>query len=879
MSTTEVCAWCRRAVRLRGRVPEGRICSNCMSIRRSGICSRCGEHRRIDGVDPAGGRWCERCRNRHRRQDDDRQRRVLLVAAVRKVAPELGEDDVLAAIARAAASRRALRWLANHIRDHPQALTEPTSGPRVVGRLLTELAGVGARLATPYPACPGCGRHRPRKARGLCVVCYDRATRRPCDRCGTRQRPYRREPDGTMTCQRCVRRLDRQEELDQLAATIGQLVTAAIDDITPASLATIIDTVAAQPHRRRHLRDLLQAGVLTDPTPPADPLLARFLAALRTAGADASAVCCLRCQRPTENLTVLDGAALCWTCARTRRRQAEHQRLVDAIVELVTDTIGGIAPDGLAKIVTTVAGWQHPQRLYDLLQTGALTAPTPPADPLLARFVAALRAAGADLPAVVCTDCHQPADPVVISEASIRCRHCAKRHSYPPRQQRPRGACIDCHKPDRLLDQDLRCRYCREWQTHRCHRCDQIANLTAIDGQWLCHRCVLADELDTLLSGTAIAGFDRLRQAILAADNPQQIRRKWLADPTVTDVLGQLAAGNAALEHASLDRLAPPSRGREHLRALLVAAGLLPDIDRTAERLETAALPLLEKIGDPADRVIVRAWLTWQVLPRIRRRIERGQSVEHSGSNARRSLARVVGFLAQLHADGRRLADCRQQDIDRWFAQPGAAPRQLRAFLAWAQRQGHLPRRLELPANRTRRPSPPTADRAGAARRLLTDDTIPTDDRVAGALVVFYAQPVTRIAALTTHDLHTRSDGTTTITLAGTAVELLEPFATLARQLPLERSNGVTDQLRDHRWLFPGKRAGRHLGANVLGTRLRALDIPPRLSRTTALRELAVEIPPAILADLVGISPGSATTWTAVTGGDWAAYAASRAPS
>ena len=66
------------------------------------------------------------------------------------------------------------------------------------------------------------------------------------------------------------------------------------------------------------------------------------------------------------------------------------------------------------------------------------------------------------------------------------------------------------------------------------------------------------------------------------------------------------------------------------------------------------------------------------------------------------------------------------------------------------------------------------------ARMLVTDDTIATRDRVAGALLVLYAQPLTRIAALTTSDVHRSGQGTVTITVAERVViELVEPFDTL----------------------------------------------------------------------------------------------------
>lgn len=154
----------------------------------------------------------------------------------------------------------------------------------------------------------------------------------------------------------------------------------------------------------------------------------------------------------------------------------------------------------------------------------------------------------------------------------------------------------------------------------------------------------------------------------------------------------------------------------------------------------------------------------------------------------------------------------------------------------------------------------------------MTDDNIAPDDRVAGALVVLYAQPLTRIVALTTSHLH-HTDGTTTIDLAGHPLDLAEPFASLARQLPHRRLGGTVDQLPTP-WLFPARRADQHITTTALGDRLRRLGIEPRTTRLAALTQLASEIPPAILANAIGINARTATQWATTTGGDWAAYAA-----
>jgi hypothetical protein len=61
-----------------------------------------------------------------------------------------------------------------------------------------------------------------------------------------------------------------------------------------------------------------------------------------------------------------------------------------------------------------------------------------------------------------------------------------------------------------------------------------------------------------------------------------------------------------------------------------------------------------------------------------------------------------------------------------------------------------------------------------------------------------------------------------------------------------------------------------------LASRLRPIGIEPRRMRGAALAQLSAEMTPAVLADVVGISPGTAAKWTTLHGGNWANYAAGR---
>lgn len=389
----------------------------------------------------------------------------------------------------------------------------------------------------------------------------------------------------------------------------------------------------------------------------------------------------------------------------------------------------------------------------------------------------------------------------------------------------------------------------------------------------VCRPCALRRTVDELLPEHPTGQLHGLRPAILAA--APLTTRKWLNRPLIATLLADLDTGRLPLTHATLDAQ-QASRGVEHLRNLLLGSGSLPaDPDRQLRQLEQDSQLMLRSIAID-DARIVRSWLRWQVLPRLRQQLDGPVDSTVAGANAKRTLIQVIAFLTALQASQRTLASCTQADLDSWFSTRKARPHFIRAFLAYAQRTKHLPGSLTLPAV-YRSSSQPPADpeqRWAIARRLIHDETLDTADRVAGALVVLYAQPIVRICALSTDQVQT--DGTiVTLRLGDAPLELQEPFATLIQLLPLRRRAGVAEQLPGN-WLFPGNVAGGHLTAASLRHRLREIGIEPRRMRLAALDQLSREVLPAMLSGILGLNVPGTVRYTSQAGGDWAKYAASR---
>jgi hypothetical protein len=90
---------------------------------------------------------------------------------------------------------------------------------------------------------------------------------------------------------------------------------------------------------------------------------------------------------------------------------------------------------------------------------------------------------------------------------------------------------------------------------------------------------------------------------------------------------------------------------------------------------------------------------------------------------------------------------CSQADLDTWHAEHSERDRRcLRGFLLWGI-ASKLTHQLRLPAvSTTHRAAPlPQRQRVNLLGQLLTDPDPPLRSRVAGLLVLLYAQPLSRI--------------------------------------------------------------------------------------------------------------------------------------
>ncbi|WP_316781089.1 hypothetical protein [Streptomyces sasae] len=188
-----------------------------------------------------------------------------------------------------------------------------------------------------------------------------------------------------------------------------------------------------------------------------------------------------------------------------------------------------------------------------------------------------------------------------------------------------------------------------------------------------------------------------------------------------------------------------------------------------------------------------------------------------------------IGRDERLAAQGLALDTCTQADLERWMTDPAFTySDETGHFVRWSAQHRHA-HGLTLGTVRWTGPqgSIDSEIRWADARRLLNDDTLPTADRVAGLLLILYAQQISTISELTVDDVNITGE-TAAITFGTSPVVLPLPLATLVRKLLVNRRGkakiGTPD---DGPWLLPGGQPGRPLGDSQIGAAPQDRHSPP----------------------------------------------------
>lgn len=451
------------------------------------------------------------------------------------------------------------------------------------------------------------------------------------------------------------------------------------------------------------------------------------------------------------------------------------------------------------------------------------------------------------------------------------CKPCTQRRMH------SKITCSSCERQGRPSITDARvCERCAGEEVRQvCRGCGaEETNYAA--GR--CARCVLQERLDELTRKGNPAAVDALKGYLVAlVENPKPYTvLRWMGKSRGFQTLVELLSGALPLTHEALDGV---DRGQStiFLRAALVRHGALGERHGQSAALATFINREVLRVPDGPDRLAIRTFATWKVQHELARAERQGHAKRTSQHYARTKIRVAADLLVWLAEHTMTLGDLRQEHLDYWLAEGSIQRTRIRIFIAWAARRGIMERLTAPPPATCQHVDPlDPHERLRLIRTLLDDESLDLSDRVAGCLLLLFAQPISRLVLLTKDDVQDRH-GQLFITLGREPLLLPEPLATLTRRLKDRQSGPASTGVKlSSKWLLPGLRLDTAIHEEAMGRRLRRLGITSRASRNAAALQLAKTLPAAILADLLGFDETTAEDWTQLANGDWARYAAAR---
>jgi len=809
---------------------------------------------------------------------------AVIRAAVRQADSTLPISACEVAVAEAAPSTSVRRRLAQTLFEDPGLLVsrQPLGSP-AVDRLIKALQRQGATHVA-LPLCGICHREvRLTSRQGQLRICgpcdiRERRSIEPCSHCGDSGWTRYRDWAGRPFCSACDRQFSKIDQLGRLITQIAAVSPAISSEFVRETLQQeipkassqrrIADELADHPLRltaeAAHasastlhlLRVLVDASVGEFVMPPC-PFCDRAIALTKVRE---QMRCCRRCydqhrtqacarcgvERPVASRNAT-GAPLCRGC---HNQQPENQAACPGCGEQARlFRLGGKEPRCRRcqrAPIATCALCGRTKACY-FADTSA-----PRCEPCSSKLLRRERCSLCSKVQIVRTR---------TTDGAPICNDCG----------RPKATCRSC---DRVmivrawLADGPRCRTC--YRKHPasfkpCHHCGSLEHLQHFG---LCKRCACITQLHTVLGDDAgiIPRLEPVFDA-LARSSP---------DSTLTylerggaQLLRQLRDTHRPITHQLLDgyRDQPPLRP---LRDALVCAGVLNPRDEILHSLEEQLDRILADAGADEDRRLLRSYVTWRLLHKLRAQSTTRPITRSQATYARRKLLAALHLLEFLRHHGRRLEETDQHDIDLWQSSYSQA-HVGRDFLPWAIARRRCRPGLHLAPPPSSRRSYCITDEARwkFARQLLHDNSIDRCDRFAGLLLLLFAQPARRIVKLRTDAITQRiGDQSVCLALGTEPVVLPAPFDKLALDLVVNRYRGraALARVTDHDWLFPGVRAGSSMSSHHLNARLKRFGIPAQAARTTALMDLAGQLPAAVLAALLGLKVTTAQGWVTEVG-------------
>lgn len=470
---------------------------------------------------------------------------------------------------------------------------------------------------------------------------------------------------------------------------------------------------------------------------------------------------------------------------------------------------------------------------------------------------------------------------------------CARCGEHEPVQARwPDGpVCSRCY--DAGLIAKAPCEQCgqlrRPWPTNgrtlcshcaglpQVHTCSECGDETKLYAKGKCARCVLRERLIQAASAGRGVVRPELMPAYEALANIEdpKVGLRWLNKSDGYWILYSLGDKEGPVTHDTFDSV---SRRRlpavQFVRQMLVSVGVLAPRDEQLVGFEDWLRRWIDYLS-PEEQRVIRPFGEWQILRGLRRRSQQRELTPGAVKFAKSRIMSAIGFVRWLQDRDQTLETARQEDVDAWLSSHRTPAYNVRAFLRWTAERG-LTEKLSVPL----RPVLSAKHAVSVSGHTsLTRDILrgPERDaaRLAGALVLLYSQPASRICRLRVDSL-SETDAGLAIRLHREDVVLPEPIAELARRvLAMRRGHVRIGQTGTSVWLFPGGLPSRPISEDRMGRWLHQLGVEDvRRARSTAAEQLAAQVPAKVLADLIGVHIVTAIEWVRVAAGHHSAYAA-----
>ena len=352
---------------------------------------------------------------------------------------------------------------------------------------------------------------------------------------------------------------------------------------------------------------------------------------------------------------------------------------------------------------------------------------------------------------------------------------------------------------------------------------------------------------------------------------------RWLLKP-IPKTLLQTIGAETSITHASIDAC-PPGQARHHLRSLLVDAGILPLRDEHTERLATWGNELIATLP-PHHAAVIGPYANWKILRTVRRRTRRKRTSIGVAGSARERIRAAVRLLHHLDRDGKCVAVLTQDALDRWTNGNRSRSSYIAPFIRWLNVSG-VTDGLRVEVQKATDPSEinPEELHRSLIRKLISGQT--TADlatRVAGLLILLYGARTESIHRLTTADIST-AEGRTYLAIARDPLELPPQVAQLIERLAViaECSPQALARTGAASYLFASpRRPHEPIHPTTLGRKLAQAGIRPQIARNSAMLALASDLPAAVVATQMGLTPQTTTRWAQFSQRDGIEYIVAR---